>query len=113
MTVAPISEHFVRSLERFVAVQGLDLVTFEKGQRKDDLAQQYLAAFEGEEGVLFVGKAQEKAMRPRPKPPVRTRAIGAPASTGSVPQTAAAADPRNGDSAAARPLQRCAAEPTR
>ena len=39
----------------------MDLVTFEKGQRKDDVAQQYLAAFEGEEGVLFVGKAQEKA----------------------------------------------------
>ena len=61
MTVAPMSERFVGSLERFVAVQGLDLVTFEKGQRKDDIARQYLAAFEGEEGVLFVGKAQEKA----------------------------------------------------
>src|SRR5207244_2164330 len=40
---------------------GVDLVTFEKGQRKDDVAQQYLASFTGEEGVLFVGKAQEKA----------------------------------------------------
>jgi hypothetical protein len=36
-------------------------VTFEKGQRKDDVAQRYLASFEGEEGVLFIGKAQEKA----------------------------------------------------
>jgi hypothetical protein len=61
MMVAPISEHFVKTIERFVATQGIDLVTFEKGHRKDDLAQQYLAAFEGEEGVLFVGKAQEKA----------------------------------------------------
>jgi len=61
MMVAPMSERFVAAIERFVATQGIDLVTFEKGQRKDDVAQQYRASFEGEEGVLFVGKAQEKA----------------------------------------------------
>ena len=61
MMVAPMSQRFVEAIERFVETQGIDLVTFEKGQRKDDVAQQYLAAFEGEEGVLFVGKAQEKA----------------------------------------------------
>ena len=59
--VAPMSQRFVDALERFVAAQGIDLVTFEKGQRKDDVAHQYLASFEGDEGVLFVGKAQEKA----------------------------------------------------
>jgi hypothetical protein len=61
MMVAPMSEHFVEAIERFVATQGIDLVTFEKGQRKDDVAQQYLATFKGDEGVLFIGKAQEKA----------------------------------------------------
>jgi hypothetical protein len=61
MMVAPMSQRFVEAIERFVAAQGIDLVTFEKGQRKDDVTQQYLASFEGEEGVLFVGKAQEKA----------------------------------------------------
>src|SRR5260370_1515034 len=61
MMVAPMSDQFVVASERFVATRGIDLVTFEKGQRKDDVAQQYLAAFEGDEGVLFVGKAQEKA----------------------------------------------------
>jgi len=59
--VAPMTERFVKAIEGFVAREGIDLVTFEKGQRKDDVAQQYLAAFKGEEGVLFVGKAQEKA----------------------------------------------------
>jgi hypothetical protein len=59
--VAPMSDRFVKAIERFVTTERIDLVTFEKGQRKDDLAQQYLAGFEGEEGVLFVGKAQEKA----------------------------------------------------
>jgi hypothetical protein len=61
MVVAPMSEHFVEAIERFVATEGLDLVTFERGQRKDDVAQDHLARFDGEEGVLFVGKAQEKA----------------------------------------------------
>ena len=59
--IAPMSERFVAALERCVATQGIDLVSFEKGQRKDDVAKQYLATFEGDEGVLFIGKAQEKA----------------------------------------------------
>ena len=61
MMVAPLSERFVKAIERFVETEGVDLVTFKKGQRKDDVAQEYLAAFTREEGVLFVGKAQEKA----------------------------------------------------
>jgi hypothetical protein len=56
----PMTRGFVADIERFVAARGLDLVTFEKGQRKDDVAHGYLAAFDGDEGVLFVGKAQEK-----------------------------------------------------
>ena len=59
--VAPMSYAFVAAIERFVKAEGLDLVTFQKGQRKDDVAHQYLAKFAGDEGVLFVGKAQEKA----------------------------------------------------
>jgi hypothetical protein len=61
MVVAPLSERFVQTIERFVEAEGVDLVTFEKGERKDDVAHAYLAEFTGEEGVLFVGKAQEKA----------------------------------------------------
>jgi hypothetical protein len=61
MMVAPMSQQFIAAIERFVTTEGIDLVTFEKGQRKDDVAQKYLATFAGEEGVLFVGKAQEKA----------------------------------------------------
>lgn len=59
--VAPLSDRFVKAIERFVETEGLDLVAFDKGERKDDVAQDYLARFDGEEGVLFVGKAQEKA----------------------------------------------------
>jgi hypothetical protein len=59
--VAPLTKRFVDAMERFAETTGVDLVTFEKAQRKDDVAQEYLAAFAGDEGVLFIGKAQEKA----------------------------------------------------
>lgn len=36
-------------------------MTFKKGERKDDVLHRYLARFPGQEGVLFIGKAQEKA----------------------------------------------------
>jgi hypothetical protein len=36
------------------------VVSFQKGQRKDDLMLERLKTFEGDEGVVFVGKAQEK-----------------------------------------------------
>src|SRR3972149_3844352 len=49
---APMSYAFVAAIERFVEAQGIDLVTFQKGQRKDDVAHQYLAKFAGDEGVL-------------------------------------------------------------
>jgi hypothetical protein len=59
--VAPMSRRFVEAMERCAETEGVDLVTFEKGQRKDDVAHEYLAEFEGDEGVLFIGKAQENA----------------------------------------------------
>jgi hypothetical protein len=56
----PISKAFVARLERFAREQGIDLVTFQKGQRKDDVAAEYRQRFAQAEGVLFLGKAQEK-----------------------------------------------------
>ena len=59
--MAPISRAFIAAIEAFVAAQRVPLITFEKGQRKDDVMAAHLARFTGSEGVLFVGKAQEKA----------------------------------------------------
>src|SRR5215212_689449 len=56
----PISKAFVSDIHRFVADQGVDLVDFRPGQRKDDVAHEYVAKFTETEGVLFVGRAQEK-----------------------------------------------------
>jgi hypothetical protein len=56
----PISKRFVASIHRFCRDRGVPMVDFVKGQRKDDVAHEYLARFTGTEGVLFVGRAQEK-----------------------------------------------------
>src|SRR5262249_43939467 len=56
----PISRAFVAAIEGFVKRQRVPLLSFAKGQRKDDIAAEYRAAFTGTEGVLFVGRAQEK-----------------------------------------------------
>ena len=59
--VAPMTEALVCNIEQFVAAEGVDLIAFEKGQRKDDVTQKYLREFRKSEGVLYVGMAQEKA----------------------------------------------------
>lgn len=56
----PMTRRFVANVENFALSEGIDLLAFDKGQRKEDLAQARLAKFPAEEGVLFIGKAQEK-----------------------------------------------------
>jgi hypothetical protein len=57
----PMTKAFVADIHGFVTARGLELVSFGK-ERKDDVAQAFLARFAGTEGVLFVGRAQEKAL---------------------------------------------------
>jgi hypothetical protein len=59
--MAPMTEAFVASIERFAEQEGVEVVRFEKGQRKEEVAQAYRRKFPGKEGVLFIGKAPEKA----------------------------------------------------
>jgi hypothetical protein len=56
----PISKTFIAAVERFVEQEQIPLITFAKGQRKDDIAKEHHAQFQGTEGIVFVGKAQEK-----------------------------------------------------
>jgi hypothetical protein len=58
----PLSRAFLTAMDRFIQQHNIPLVTFQKGQRKDDIAAQYRARFSPDEGVVFVGKAQEKAV---------------------------------------------------
>jgi hypothetical protein len=56
----PISKAFVASIEAFVEQTRIPLLSFAKGRRKDDIAAEYRGRFTAAEGVLFVGRAQEK-----------------------------------------------------
>jgi hypothetical protein len=61
----PVTSAFVADIHHYIDACGLDLVHFRKGQRKDDVTQRYLALAAGPggqipEGILYVGRAQEK-----------------------------------------------------
>jgi len=56
----PISKSFVAALEGFAKRQKIPVIHFRKGQRKDEVAAQQRRRFTRDEGVVFIGKAQEK-----------------------------------------------------
>src|ERR1017187_1431072 len=60
-----MTKAFVKSIEAFIQSEGVELVRFKKGQRKDDVLQRKLRGFKKAEGVIFVGVAQEKFRVPR------------------------------------------------
>lgn len=59
--IAPMTDEFVRKIQKFAKEQQVEIVSFEKNQRKDDVMKSYLSRFDRSEGVLFIGRAQEKA----------------------------------------------------
>jgi len=56
----PMTARFAADIDHYIAVRGLDLVRFAKGQSKDEIARRYLAGHDGGEQILFAGVAQEK-----------------------------------------------------
>jgi len=60
-----MTETFIKSIRAFLENEGLELVRFQKGQRKDEVLQKKLRHFNKAEGVVFVGVAQEKVRVPR------------------------------------------------
>jgi hypothetical protein len=56
----PMSKSFIAAVDRFVRREQIPLITFTKGQRKDDVTQEYRSRFSKTEGIVVVGKAQEK-----------------------------------------------------
>ncbi|MGH3318961.1 MAG: NAD(P)H-dependent oxidoreductase [Streptosporangiaceae bacterium] len=58
-----ITDGFSAAVRRFAREQSVPWVDFIKGQREDEVMHEHLAAFEAaghREGVLFIGRAQEK-----------------------------------------------------
>lgn len=58
--MAPMTRRFVAGLEALAAETG-GVVRFARGERKDDVTKARLRDWDGGEGVLYVGKAQERA----------------------------------------------------
>ena len=59
----PMSKDFVRRMEQYAQAHDIPVVLFDRqprGIKKDDIAQEYIARQHGREGVMFLGKAQEK-----------------------------------------------------
>jgi hypothetical protein len=62
--LAPRTEAFYAEIRKFAASRGIPVVEFAAGQRKDDVMHEHLAEFLAAgrtEGVVFIGRAQEKA----------------------------------------------------
>jgi hypothetical protein len=60
-----MTDAFVRAIRDFLQREQIELVRFQKGQRKDQVMQERLGHFGPKEGVVFVGVAQEKMRVPR------------------------------------------------
>ena len=59
--MAPITQRFVNAIKGYAERNGIDVVSFRRGERKDERTQEYLRQWSGGEGVLYIGKVQEKA----------------------------------------------------
>ena len=58
--LARITDAFGAAVHRFARTNGIPWVDFAKGQRKDDVMHEHLQRFTAKEGVVFIGRAQEK-----------------------------------------------------
>jgi len=58
--MGPMSHAFVKSIHDFAKREGVEILPFAKGERKDEVTKKRLAGFCAPEGVLYIGKAQEK-----------------------------------------------------
>lgn len=58
--MAPISHAFVAGIEAYAQAHQVPVLTFEKGQRKDEVVVPYVAGAIGQDRIVLIGKAQEK-----------------------------------------------------
>lgn len=61
LVMSRMTQAFVKSIEKFADQHLVPIIPFEKGIRKEDVFHEHLERFEEDEGVVMIGKAQEKA----------------------------------------------------
>lgn len=59
---SPMHDRFVRGVQALAAEHQVPVVHFARKQRKDDVAADHRARFRADEGVVFIGVAQERAI---------------------------------------------------
>jgi hypothetical protein len=57
---AVMTQAFVQGIEAYAQQQQIPLITFSRKQRKDEVAAEQHSRYAGGEGIVFIGKAQEK-----------------------------------------------------
>ncbi|MBC8507273.1 MAG: hypothetical protein H8D34_20610 [Chloroflexi bacterium] len=62
MVMRPFTEAYRKAVEQYAKEQGLGIMSFEKGADKDQIAREHLKEYPGKQGVVLIGKAQEKAL---------------------------------------------------
>src|ERR1700693_3803567 len=58
--VVPMSEAFIRNIEQFVDDEAIDLVSFEKRERKDDVTQRCLRSFRKREAFSMSARPRKR-----------------------------------------------------
>src|SRR5674476_472272 len=58
--IAKISDRFSAAVHRFARDQQVPWVDFARGQRKDDVMHEHLGRFTAAQGLVFIGRSQEK-----------------------------------------------------
>jgi hypothetical protein len=61
LVMSRMTRAFLGNIEQFAEQNEIPIVPFEKGVRKEEVFQEHLANFGHQEGVVFIGKAQERA----------------------------------------------------
>ncbi len=65
--LARITDRFTAAVHQFAKTEGIPWVDFAKGQRKDDVMHEHLERFTAPQGVVFIGRAQEKTRCSAPR----------------------------------------------
>jgi hypothetical protein len=71
-----ITSQFVQAVRTFAQQEGVPLIRFKPGERKDDVAAVQRQRFTTPEGVVFIGVAQEKAQAFKAAKRVQGHAVG-------------------------------------
>jgi hypothetical protein len=61
LVMSRMTKVFVSAVERFAEENKIPIVSFERGVRKEDVFHKHLQQFQSSDGVVMIGKSQEKA----------------------------------------------------